>query len=193
MEEMNLEEMRNQFTILKEQLAKQEIISDHLLRKTMKSKNKEISFVKKYEFVGAILGLLIIVPLFIFYAHCSLAFIIATCLVLVTSLAGTYFIYKPIGKLNFMEDDLASVARVIAKFKKQKNNWEHFVSPACLFPWIAWAIYEFAWKNAPNTTFSWIVTLSGIIGAVIGLIIGIKTYRKVINAAQEILDDIEKN
>ena len=193
MEEMNLEEMRSQFAILKEQLAKQEIISDRLLRETMKTKNKDIIYMKKFEYIGAILGLLFVIPLFTFYIPCSLAFIIATCLVLAVSLAGTYFIYKPIGKLNFMEDDLASVARVVAKFKKQKNNWEHFVSPACLIPWIAWAIYEVAWKNAPNTTFSWIVTLSGIIGAVIGLIIGIKTYRKVINAAQEILNDIEKN
>ena len=35
MEEMNFEEMRNQFAILKEQLKKQEIVSDRLLRETM--------------------------------------------------------------------------------------------------------------------------------------------------------------
>ena len=46
MEEMNLEEMRSQFAILKEQLTKQEIVSDRLLRETMKAKSNGIRNVK---------------------------------------------------------------------------------------------------------------------------------------------------
>ena len=42
MEEKNFEELRNQFAILKEQLNKQEIVNDRLLRETMKAKKKDI-------------------------------------------------------------------------------------------------------------------------------------------------------
>ena len=50
MEEMNWEEMRNQFAILKEQLAKQEIVSDRLIRETIKvKKSGDWKTYKEYE------------------------------------------------------------------------------------------------------------------------------------------------
>ena len=158
-------------------------------RETMKAKTKEINYLKTHEyFEGAILGLLIL-PVLRVILPCSHAFISATCLVVVVSMAGIYFIYKPIGTLNIMEDDLASVAHVMAKFKKQISHWERYVVPALLIPWIAWAIYEFAWKGSV----SWVAILAGIYGAVIGGIKNFKVYHKAVNAAQEIIDDIEKN
>ena len=155
----------------------------------MEAKTKDIIYLKRYEyFEGTILGLFLL-PLLRVLIPCSHAFIGATCLVLVISMTGIYFIYKPIGKLNGMENDLASVAYVMAKFKKQISNWERYVIPALLIPWIAWAIYEFAWKGSA----SWIAILGGIYGAVIGGIKSFKVYHKAVDAAQEIIDDIEKN
>ena len=48
---MNFEELRNQFAILKEQLKKQEIVSDHLLRETMKAKRSKINSTKRMCYV----------------------------------------------------------------------------------------------------------------------------------------------
>ena len=64
MEEMNLEEMRSQFAILKEQLTKQEIVSDRLLRKTIKTKNKDINFVKKFGYWLVPIVILLYLPLY---------------------------------------------------------------------------------------------------------------------------------
>ena len=62
MEEKNFEELRNQFAILKEQLNKQEIVNDRLLRETMKAKKKDINSTKNLEY-GCVLFCLFILPL----------------------------------------------------------------------------------------------------------------------------------
>ena len=191
MEEMNFEEMRNQFAILKEQLTKQEIVSDRLLRETIKTKNKDINFVKKFGYWLVPIVILLYLPLY--FTHvASLAFIIVTCIMLVGGMVSTYYVHKPVDKLNFMDDDLASVARVMAKFKKQQTKGL-YMSIAFLIPWAAWACYELAWKNGPMGINPWKLTASMVFGGIIGGIIGIRIYRKVMNVAQDIIDEIEKN
>jgi hypothetical protein len=191
MEEMNFEEMRNQFAILKEQLAKQEIISDHLLRETMKAKNKDINLVKRFGYWLVPIVILLYLPLYLTHLT-SLAFFIVLCLMMVAGTVSTYYVHKPVDKLNFMEDDLATVARVMAKFKKQQTKGL-YMSFAILIPFAAWACYELAWKNGPMGINPWILTASMVFGGIIGGIIGIRIYRKIINTAQEIIDEIEKN
>ena len=46
MEDMNFNEMRQQMAVLKEQLDKQEIVNDRLIRETMKTKSKDIRSTK---------------------------------------------------------------------------------------------------------------------------------------------------
>ena len=191
MEEMNFEEMRNQFAILKEQLDKQEIVSDRLLRETMKVKNKDISYVKKFVYWLTPIGMLLYLPLY--FTHLtSLAFVIVTCLMFVAGVVFTYYGHKPVDSRNFMTDDFASVARVMTKYNKQKKQMLFASLPATL-PWTAWACYEMVWKHNFPRTFSWGLTISMIIGGVAGGIWGYCVERKGINAAQEIIDDIEKN
>ena len=192
MEEKKFEEMRNQFAILKEQLNKQEIVNDHLLRKAMKSKNKEISRTKRVVFVSA-LSCLIIFPMTYMTHMWSLGFAIATIAMVAFSAAATYYIHKPIEELNFMKDDFSTVARVMAKFKKQYDNWLRYVAPTLIIPWLIWGCYEFAWKNAPDGINPWLMSLPLIVGVIIGGLIGVKFHFKAVNAAQDILDQIEES
>ena len=192
MEEMYLEELRNQFAILKEQLNKQEIINDQLLRKAMKSKNKEISRTKRVVFVSA-LSCLIIFPMTYMTHMWSLGFAIATIAMVAFAAAAAYYIHKPVEELNFMKDDFATVARVMAKFKKQYDNWLRYVAPTLIIPWLIWACYEFAWKNAPAGTNPWLMSLPLIVGVLVGGLIGVKFHFKAVNAAQDILDEIEES
>lgn len=192
MEEMYLEELRNQFAILKEQLNKQEIVNDHLLRKTMKSKNNDISRTKRLVFVSA-LTCLVIFPLTYVSHVWSLAFALASIAMVAFAAAATYYIHKPVEELNFMKDDFATVARVMAKFKKQYDNWLRYVAPTLIIPWCVWACYEFAWKNAPAGTNPWLMSLPLIVGVIVGGLIGVKFHFKAVNAAQDILDEIEES
>lgn len=192
MEEMNFEEMRNQFAILKDQLNKQEIISDHLLRETMKAKKSAINSTKRMEYICVAICL-VLYPLLGFDNTISLAFIIATCLMVIVSAVATHYIHKPVDDLNFMRDDFTTVARVMAKFKKQYDQWLYYVTPALIIPWLCWVCYEFAWKNAPEGVNPWFMTSALIVGVIIGGAIGLYYHFKAVNAAQDIMNQIEEN
>ena len=194
MEEMNFEEMRKQFAILKNELKHQEIVNDRLLRTTMKSKTHEMSSTKRFEFICVAICL-VIYPMSYFTEVWSLAFATGTCIMVLFCAAATWYIHKPVEELNFMRDDFSTVARVMAKFKKQYNDWLHYVAPALLIPWISWACYEIVWKNAPENADAkmlFFMSLPLIFGACLGAIVGYRFHRKAVNAAQDILDEIEE-
>ena len=123
----------------------------------------------------------------------SLGFAIATIAMVAFSAAATYYIHKPVEELNFMKDDFSTVARVMAKFKKQYGNWLRYVAPTLIIPWLIWGCYEFAWKNDPDGINPWLMSLPLIVGVIIGGLIGVKFHFKAVNAAQDILDQIEES
>lgn len=184
--------MRNQFAILKDQLKKQEIVSDHLLRETMKAKKSAINSTKRMEYICVAICL-VLYPLMGFGKTISPAFIIATCLMVIVSAVATHYIHKPVDKLNFLTDDFTTVAHVMAKFKKQYDQWLYYVTPALIIPWLGWTCYEFAWKNAPEGINPWIMTSGLIVGVIIGGAIGLYYHFKAVNAAQDIINQIEEN
>ncbi len=191
MEDLDYIEMRQQMAVLKEHLDNQEIVSDQLLREVMKMKTNDINYAKSAVF-GAAAICLVLIPLSTLLNLWSLPFAIATGLMVVFCAVATYWIHRPVEQLNFMTSDLASVARVMARFKKHYDNWLHYVAPALLIPWLSWACYEMGWKFAPEGSNPWMMFLPVILGAAIGALIGYRYHRKAVNAAQSILDQIEE-
>jgi len=189
MEEMYIEEMRNQYAILKDQLNKQEIVSDRLIRETMKMRNRDISSTKRLTY-GCAVFCLFFYPLNCLTHAWSTEFTIFTCLMVLFCAAATWYIHKPVEELDFMRDDFATVARVMAKFKKQYDDWLHYATPILIIPFLIWACYEFAWKNAPEGMNPWLLTIPILIGATVGGLVGYHFHRKAVNAAQDILDEI---
>ena len=194
MEDMNFEELRTQYATLKEQLNKQEIVSDRLIRETMKTKKRDINATKRMVYVCAIVALFLY-PLNSIGHAWSIPFTIVTSLMVIFCAVATWYIHKPVDNLNFMRDDFSTVARVMAKFRKQYNDWLHYVAPVILIPWIIWACYDFAWRNAPDGTNPKLLAalaLPLIIGAAIGFLIGYYYHRKAVNAARDIISEIEQ-
>lgn len=190
MEEMNFEEIRNQFAILKDQLNNQEIISDRLIRETMKIKHKDISDSKRTMYLCAVISLSFY-PLNAMVHAWSNAFTIVTCLLILLCAVGAYYIHKPVEELNLMRDDFSSVARVMARFKKQYNDSMCYLAPVIIIPYFLWACYEFAWKGSPTGTITWQNVVLLLAGAAIGGLIGYYYHSKAVNAAQDIIDEIE--
>ena len=191
MEEQIFDKMRMQIANLKENLSKQEIISDKLIREVMKMKNKDIRYTKNTTY-GAAVFCIIIYPLITLTHIWSWAFALATCIMMIFCIVATYYIHHPVDKLNYMTTDLATVARTMAKFKKQYNDWLRYVTPALLIPWLCWACYEFAWKNAPAGTNPIWMSIPLIVGTILGGLIGYLYHRKAVNAAQSILEQIQE-
>ena len=192
MEEQFFNEMRQQMVALKEQLNKQEIISDHLLRETMKAKRSNINSTKRMCYACAVIAL-VMTPLNIYTHTWGLAFSIATCLMMIGCTVATYYVHKPVDNLNFMTDDFATVARVMSKFKKRYDMWLYYVTPILLIFWLPWACYDFAWKHAPEGINPWSMLIPILIGVLIGGAVGIYYHFKAVNAAQDILKQIEEN
>ena len=191
MEDKNFEEMRQQMAILKEHLAQQEIVSGQQVREIMKVKTGDIKKIKNST-IGAAVACLFMLPLTAVTHMWSWAFAIATAIMMVFCVLATDYIHRPVEKLNLMTDDLASVARVMAKFKKQYNDWLRYVAPALLLPWLIWACYEIAWKHAPAEINPWLIILPMILSVAIGGLIGFRNHTKAVNAAQDIMNQIEE-
>jgi hypothetical protein len=190
MEDKYFEELQSQFAILKEQLNKQEIVSERLLRETMKLRTKDIGKTKRVTYIATVFCLLVY-PLLYFTHVFSLAFTIATCLMMLFCLFATHYMHRPVDSLNLMRDDFTTVARVMVKFKKQYDKWLLYLTPSLMIPWLAWACYEFAWRHAAEGVNPWFMAIPLIIGAAVGGLIGYYFHRKAVNAAQDILNEIE--
>ena len=191
MEDMNYQEMREQMALLREHLDKQEIVSDRLLREAMKMKTKDIKYTKNMVY-GAAAFCLVIYPLTTFTKMGDWPFALATCAMMMFCVLATYYIHRPVERLNYMTADLATVARVMARFKKQYDDWLHYVTPALIVPWLAWVCYEVAWKHAPAGTNPWLMAVPLLVGGCLGGLIGYRYHRKAVNAAKAIIEQIEE-
>ena len=191
MEELNFDEMRNQITLLKQKLDRQEIVNDSLLREAMRGKMGAINWTNYQSYICVALGI-IFYPVMSWAGVFSNAFVFATCAMMLFCAYGTYYVHRPVDRMDLMTDDLATVAKVMAKFRKQYNQWLFYVTPALLIPWLSWALYEYAWKNAPDGVSHWMLALPILIGAAIGGLIGYHWHCKAVDAADKIIKKIEE-
>lgn len=191
MEELNFDEMRDQITLLKQKLDRQEIVNDSLLREAMRGKMGAINWTKYKSYICVALCI-IFYPVMSWAGVFSNAFVFATCAMMLFCAYGTYYVHRPVDRMDLMTDDLATVAKVMAKFRKQYNQWLFYVTPALLIPWLSWALYEYAWKNAPDGVSHWMLALPILIGAAIGGLIGYHWHCKAVDAADNIIKQIEE-
>lgn len=192
MEELNFDEMRNQITLLKQKLNHEEIINDQLLREVTRANMGTINWAKYKSFICVAICLVIYPTTMLYMGIFSKAFVIFTCAMVLFCAYGTYYIHRPVDRMNLMTEDLATVAKVMAKFRKQYNQWLYYVTPTLIIPWLSWAVYEYAWKNVPEGMNSWMLTIPILVGAVIGMLIGYTWHKKAVNAAEKIIRQIEE-
>ena len=148
MEEMNFDEMREQFTLLRHKLDQQDIINDSLLRETMRGRIGAINRTKYKSYICAAFSLALY-PLLLYWGVFSNAFVIATCIMMLFCAYGTYYVHTPVDRMNLMTEDLAT---------------DH-----------------------------WLMALPLLIGAAIGGLIGYIWHCKAVNAADNIIRQIEEN
>jgi len=192
MEELNFDEMRNQITLLKQKLNHEEIINDQLLREVTRANMGTINWAKYKSFICVAICLVIYPTTMLYMGIFSTAFVVFTCVMVLFCAYATYYVHRPVDRMNLMTEDLATVAKVMAKFRKQYDQWLHYVTPSLLIPWLSWAVYEYAWKDVPEGVNSWMLTIPILVGAVIGMLIGYYWHRKAVNAADKIIRQIEE-
>lgn len=182
-----LEEMRSQIDILKNQLEKQVIVNDSHIRNSMKSKASDIN-----RTVGATIFLGVIALIYctwFFYSQgLSLLFVIATAIMLATCIILTIAQKAALGKLDFSSDNIVETAKILDKIKTNYSEWHRIAIPMILI-WFGWLIYEVISTLGPSP-----MTIGfccgAFIGGILGGIMGFRINRKVVRKASEILSQI---
>ncbi len=181
------EEMREQMNTLKKKLKEQEIVSDRMIRLSMKKTANNI----KRRYYAIIALCLLMVPytyvVFVLNQGLSLGFWIATSIFMLVCAGATYYNCQNVTNTNMMSNNLVEVGRKMARAKKFDVNWLYFGIPAVI-AWLAWLTWEFYQKDAEMARYMIYAT---ICGAVIGAIIGCSLHFKTQHQYQEIIDQIE--
>jgi len=187
-ENYELENMRQQLGTLKKKLDEQEILNDHIMRRSMK---KEVSSITRRYYIIMAMGLLMI-PYgywcFVKLCGLSISFWIVTSIFMLICAGATLYNCLKISDSGLMNHNLVEARKKVASAKKFEANWLLFGIPAVIL-WLGWFLYETYQLHggALSNGLFWGGCVGGIIGAIIGTSIHFKTQRQY----QEIIDQIE--
>lgn len=183
-----LEEMRRQMQTLKDKLEKQEIVNEHIIKKSMK-KNVD-SIARRYYVLMAVA--LLMLPYgywaFVMLSGFSHAFWIATCVIMLICAAATYYNSRNVSNVDMTRNNLVEVGKRMARARKFDADWL-FLGIPMIIAWLGWFVYE-VYKQDNDVVSSpllWAGCVGGVVGAIVGFSIHFKTQRQY----QEIIDQIE--
>jgi len=183
-----LETMRAQIALLKEKLDKETIVSEKILRDTMRHKARSIN-TNAWISVAASIFVMIWALAYIPKEGFSWWFAGATVLMMLVCDFFTWKYHKDVNAKT-MSGDLLTVAKVMKQLRDNYKKWLKY-SIAMISVWFVWLSAEFCirlndWKLAL------IMIVALLIGLVIGGFIGLKMHNSVIRNAEEIIQQIEE-
>ena len=185
-----IDEMRLQIAMLKEKLESQKIVSQQQLRNSMSTK---MSKIEKRMLTTIILGINALVYCIWYFTtrmQLSVAFTIATILLMVVCLAITIYKHHAFRRIDLSRGNVLDVVERLTKIRKHYNEWWKTAVPILLV-WYGWWMYELL---TIYTHESYIISISvgSCVGVVVGLIAGYKINNKIVNEADEIVEQIHE-
>ena len=183
-----LEEMRAQLGMLKDKLEKQTIINETHIRNSMKSKMSDINKTVTGTIIAGVFALCYC-TWFFYWQDFSLAFVIATFVMLAVCLGSTIAQRVILGKMDFSQGNLVETAEKLSKIKKHYQDWYKIAIPM-ITVWFGWMMYEMLSIHSLESPMAIGFCCGALIGGVIGGILGMRINRKVARKATEILDQI---
>ena len=184
-----LEEMRMQINDLKNKLEKQNIVNDKHIRNSFKTKISDINRTVTITVIGGVFAL-IYSTLFFHIKGLSLAFTIATGIMLAVCIILTLIQKIHLSRIDISTGNLLESARDISKIRSHYKEWYKTAIPMIII-WFGWMTYEILtrFEMTPMT----IGFLSGAAtGVILGGVIGGRINKKLINRTEELLGYIEE-
>jgi len=192
--DQQLEQMRQQMTELKQQLDRQEIVNEQLLRQSMTSK---MSWIKRYvwlEIAFIPIVLLILAPI---HAMLGLSWWLYGFLavMLVVDVAADWRI-NCVDRNQLLTGNLVEASRRLTAMKRQRA-WAFVLGIVGVVIWIAWFLFELKLAQGIQANdflngFAMGGFFGGIIGGVIGLIAAIIIFYKMQRTNDEVLAQIDQ-
>lgn len=184
-----LEQMREQITLLRSKLDKEAIVNERLLRRAMHDKVRGIT---RDNRAMIIIGTLAIPYTFLAfdYLGISLWFSIATALLLGVCVVATWWGQRGLHADELLDGDVVSVGKKVLRLKQMNDRWLWYSIPMLIL-WLAWLFWEAYQQVGGTPLFRGFVT-GGVIGIVLGLIVGGKVRYRTQRRVREILAHIEE-
>ncbi len=184
-----LEQMREQIALLRRKLDKESIINEQLLRRTMHDKVRGITRDNRTMIIIGTLAIPYTAIVFN-YLGMSLAFSIATCILLVVSILATWWGQRDLHADELLYGDVVSAGKKMLRFKQMNDRWLWFAIPL-LLAWLAWLVWEAYQQIGGTPLFNGFVT-GAIVGIFIGGIIGGVYRSRMKRRVREVLAHIEE-
>ena len=192
MEEMNLEEMRSQITILKEKVDKQAIVNDKLIHNVV---NTHTSDIKRKVFVAIVCGLLTICMSPLAFHHnlgLSWMFVIATDILMIYCISMEMYYKRMIADKTLMNASVLEVAQTVSRFKSGYKRYT-LINWVVLLPiWLIWMFVEMYFNFSDNMELFWAMAAGLGLGIVVGGIIGLRLFVRIIDNADQIIKEIQE-
>jgi hypothetical protein len=184
-----LEEMKIQIDNLKKKLEDQTIVNEKHIRNSFRTKISDINRTVTMTVIAGMLAL-VYCTWFFHFKGLSLAFTIATGLMLAVCVLLTLIQKIQLSRIDISAGNLVETARDISKIRTHYKDWYKTAIPMIII-WFGWMTYEILtrFEMTPMT----IGFLSGAAtGGILGGIIGGRINKKIINRTEELLGYIEE-
>ena len=184
-----LEEMKIQIDNLKKKLEDQTIVNEKHIRNSFRTKISDINRTVTMTVIAGMFAL-VYCTWFFHFKGLSLAFTIATGLMLAVCVLLTMIQKIQLSRIDISAGNLVETARDISKIRTHYKDWYKTAIPMIII-WFGWMTYEILtrFEMTPMT----IGFLSGAAtGGILGGIIGGRINKKIINRTEELLGYIEE-
>ena len=188
MEEMNLEELRSQITILKEKVENQTIVNDKLIHSVINAHTGEM-------FAAVVCGLITVCisPLAFHYnLGLSWLFVIVTDIFMIYCMSMEVYYKRMISDKAMMNASILEVAQRVSRFKSSYKRYTLINCVALLPIWLIWLFVETYFRFSDNMEMFWSLAAGLGVGIVAGGIIGLCLFFRIIDNANQIIKEINE-
>lgn len=186
--EDNLEQMRAQMSLLKDRLARHEIIHDTMILKTIKAHVASFNRMRNQN-LTIITAAMLSTPLCLSTLNMPLWFLIFTIAFFLTALIYEYLSHDKIDSNSFSKDDLVAMSTKAAKIIRRNARWFLFSIPTVTIWFVLFVSEIITTTDNPEGRLYYLAGVAT--GGIIGCIIGIRRYRYAQRNAQSLIDEIE--
>jgi hypothetical protein len=192
MEEMNLEEMQSQISILKEKIEKKSVVNDKLIHDVISTHTDNI---KRMMFAAVVCGLITIAmspTAFHYNLGMSWLFVIVTDIFLIYCMSMEVYYKRMLSDKTLMNSSILEVAQCVSRFKVGYKRYT-LINCVVLLPlWLTWLFVETYSHFSDNMEMFWWLTAGLCVGIVIGGFIGLRLFFRILDNANQIIKEIQE-
>ena len=194
METNELQDMREQMTLLKETLRQEQIVNDRLLREAMRGK---VSSIHRRAWISAACALYVLTFGVWAFRQCGFSWwlIGGTSLMMIYCMIETYIMHRRMAASRVLTEDLRTVAHAAKRLKQDYIDWLWqgiALSVVMVLGFAADILFGHTIYCNSSLTARIVLASSMVVACGVGFLIGYKMHRRVLNLCDEIIRQVEE-